>query len=66
MISFEKAGVHFGRGSRIERQLREGSNHRPGRIPRISRLMALAVHYDEQERLLFLKPVLRGCRSCVS
>jgi hypothetical protein len=96
MISIETA-VHFGRGSRTERQLREGTEPVPGRIPRISRLMALALHYDEllrtgvvksladlaelghvsttrishimnllllapeiQERLLFLKPVLRG------
>ena len=96
MIGFEKT-VHFGRGSRTERQLREGAEPPPGRIPRISRLMALAIHYDEllrtgivkslaelaelghvsttrishimnllhlapdiQERLLFLKPVLRG------
>ncbi len=96
MISFERT-VHFGRGSRTERQLREGLEPPPGRIPRISRLMALAIHYDEllrtgvvrtlaelaelghvsttrishimnllhlapeiQERLLFLKPILRG------
>jgi hypothetical protein len=96
MISFETA-VHFGRGSRTERQLREGTEPPTGRVPRISRLMALAIHYDGllqngavkslaqlaelghvsttrishimnllhlapeiQERLLFLKPVLRG------
>jgi hypothetical protein len=46
MISFERT-VHFGRGSRTERQLREGLAPPPGRIPRISRLMALAIHYDE-------------------
>jgi hypothetical protein len=45
MISFEKT-VHFGRGSRSERQLREGSPPLPGGIPRISQLMALAIHYD--------------------
>jgi hypothetical protein len=96
MISFERP-VHFSRGSRTERQLREGASPPPGRIPRISRLMALAIYYDDllrtgvvkslaelaalghvsttrishimnllhlapdiQERLLFLKPVLRG------
>jgi hypothetical protein len=96
MISFEKA-VHFGRGSRTEWKLREGAEPQRGRIPRISRLMALAIYYEEllrsgvvkslaelaelghvsttrishimnllhlapdiQERLLFLKPVLRG------
>lgn len=46
MISSEKA-VHFGRGSRTERKLREGAEPLPGRIPRISRLMALAIHDDE-------------------
>jgi len=46
MIRFEKT-VHFGRGSRTERQLREGAEPPPGRIPRILRLIALAIHYDE-------------------
>lgn len=39
--------VHFRRGSRTERLLHEGSESVPGRIPRISKLMALAIHYDE-------------------
>jgi hypothetical protein len=40
--------VSFGRGRRTERPLREGTPPpAPGRVPRISRLMALALHYDE-------------------
>jgi hypothetical protein len=46
MRSIEKT-VHFGRGSRTQRVLRECAPPAPGRIPRIARLMALAIQYDE-------------------
>jgi len=47
MTTIEKT-VHFGRGKRSEKLLREGEAPSPvGRIPRISRLMALAIQYDE-------------------
>ena len=44
-----EATVHFGRGTRSERIAREGSPPEPprGRVPRIARLMALAIRFDE-------------------
>ncbi|MCK4414404.1 MAG: hypothetical protein KAY32_12755 [Candidatus Eisenbacteria sp.] len=44
--------VHFGYGDRGRRKMRVGRQPRPptiepGRIPRISRLMALAIHFDD-------------------
>jgi alkylated DNA nucleotide flippase Atl1 len=43
--------VHFRKGDRGRRRLRTGATTKPkpvepGRIPRISRLMALAIHFD--------------------
>ncbi len=43
--------VHFGNGERGRRRLRTGAAPKPkalepGRIPRVSRLMALAIHFD--------------------
>jgi hypothetical protein len=46
MTVIEKT-VHFGRGKKTERLLREGEPPLPGRIPRVARLMALAIQYDE-------------------
>ena len=43
--------VHFRTGSRGRKRLRKGAGPvkktDAGRVPRISRLMALAIHYDE-------------------
>lgn len=42
--------VHFGRGSRSEKVVRAGEASLPlpaGRVPRISRMMALAIWFDE-------------------
>ena len=41
--------VHFGRGSRSEKVVRAGEAlpEPPGRVPRISRMMALAIWFDE-------------------
>ena len=49
MTVIEKT-VHFAKGKRTENVLREGEAPPPGRSPRISRLMALAIHYDELMR----------------
>lgn len=41
--------VHFGRGMRSERKLREG-NEKPaptGRIPRVAKLLALAIRFEQ-------------------
>ena len=46
MTVIEKS-VCFGRDKRIERLLREAEQPVPGRIPRVARLMALAIQYDE-------------------
>lgn len=44
-----EATVHFGRGSRSEKVVRAGEEppKPPGRVPRISRMMALAIWFDE-------------------
>jgi hypothetical protein len=42
--------VHFGQGRRSRKELREGEVTTPtsaGRIPRVSRLMALAIRFDQ-------------------
>ena len=49
MITIERK-VHFGQGRRGRKQLRDGKapNSAPaGRIPRVSRLMALAIRLDQ-------------------
>lgn len=44
--------VHFGRGRRREKKLRVGElpPKPPGRIPRITKLMALAIKFDQMIR----------------
>ena len=44
-----EATVHFGRGSRSEKVVRTGKllPEPPSRVPRISRMMALAIWFDE-------------------
>ena len=41
--------VHFGRGRRNKKQLRTGEKPQPvpGRIPRIAKLMALAIRFEQ-------------------
>lgn len=49
MITIERT-VHFGQGRRTRKELREGDATSPapaGRIPRVSRLMALAIRFDQ-------------------
>lgn len=49
MITIER-NVHFGQGRRTRKELREGEATSPvpvGRIPRVSRLMALAIRFDQ-------------------
>lgn len=49
MITIER-NVHFGQGRRTRKELREGDATSPapaGRIPRVSRLMALAIRFDQ-------------------
>jgi hypothetical protein len=49
MITIER-DVHFGQGRRTRKELREGDALSPaatGRIPRVSRLMALAIRFDQ-------------------
>lgn len=49
MITIERK-VHFGQGRRTRKELREGDASCPvpaGRIPRVSRLMALAIRFDQ-------------------
>ena len=49
MITIERT-VHFGQGQRTRKELREGDAPSPapaGRIPRVSRLMALAIRFDQ-------------------
>ena len=49
MITIER-NVHFGQGRRTRKELREGEGPNPapiGRIPRVSRLMALAIRFDQ-------------------
>ncbi len=49
MITIERK-VHFGQGRRTRKELREGEATSPayaGRIPRVSRLMALAIRFDQ-------------------
>lgn len=49
MITIERS-VHFGQGRRTRKELREGeatSSAPAGRIPRVSRLMALAIRFDQ-------------------
>ena len=48
--------VHFRRGAHGQKRLRKGPKPpppvvEPGRVPRISRLMALAIRYDELIRM---------------
>lgn len=48
--------VHFRNGGRGRRRLRAGTQSapppiQPGRIPRVSRLMALAIHFDKLIRM---------------
>jgi hypothetical protein len=46
-----KKKVYFGRGKRSEKVLREGEAPvRRGRVPRISKLMALAITFEELMR----------------
>lgn len=48
MITIERT-VHFGRGRSSRKELRDGKAKKPapvGRIPRVSRLMALAIRFD--------------------
>ena len=52
MITIERK-VHFGQGQRTRKELREGESTPAtpvGRIPRISRLMALAIRLDQMIR----------------
>lgn len=45
--------VHFHRGRRSKKQLRLGEERKsllPGRVPRVSRLMALAIRFDNLVR----------------
>jgi len=44
--------VHFGRGSRNNKQLRTGEKPRPvpGRVPRVAKLMALAIRFEQLVR----------------
>lgn len=49
MITIER-NVHFGQGRRTRKELRDGeatSSAPAGRIPRVSRLMALAIRFDQ-------------------
>ncbi len=49
MITIER-NVHFGHGRRTRKELRQGdapSQAPVGRIPRVSRLMALAIRFDQ-------------------
>ena len=49
MITIER-NVHFGQGRRTRKELRQGDAPIPvpaGRIPRVSRLMALAIRFDQ-------------------
>ena len=49
MITIERK-VHFKRGRRSRKELREGEappSPPPGRVPRVSRLMALAIKFDQ-------------------
>jgi len=49
MITIER-NVHFGKGRRTRKELRVGDETSPapvGRIPRVSRLMALAIRFDQ-------------------
>ena len=49
MITIERK-VHFKRGRRSRKELREGESPSvppPGRVPRVSRLMALAIKFDQ-------------------
>jgi hypothetical protein len=44
-----KSKVHFGRGRRNNKQLRTGEKPQPvpGRIPRVAKLMALAIRFEQ-------------------
>jgi len=44
--------VHFGRGRRNKKQLRTGEKPRPvrGRVPRVAKLMALAIRFEQLVR----------------
>lgn len=49
MITIERK-VHFGQGEHTRKELREGDGPPPvptGRVPRVSRLMALAIRFDQ-------------------
>jgi hypothetical protein len=48
MITFERK-VHFGQGENTRKELRDGETMpwaTGGRVPRVSRLMALAIRFD--------------------
>ena len=42
--------VHFGRGKRSEKKLCPGPEPSPGRVPRIAKLMALALRFEKLVR----------------
>lgn len=49
MITIERT-VHFGKGQRTKKELRDGEAKTPAtavRIPRVSKLMALAIRFDQ-------------------
>jgi hypothetical protein len=49
MITIERT-VHFGQGRRTRKELRQGEAPSPapvGRIPRVARLMALAIRFEQ-------------------
>ena len=50
-LTFE-SDIHFHRGSRGAKAMQQGAAplaiaHEPGRVPRVARLMALAIHFDK-------------------
>src|SRR5262245_25411856 len=59
-----KRKVHFKRGTQGRKQIRQGNKlHQPkSRIPRVSRLMALAIHFDQLLRGRKLKDLAELAR----
>ena len=48
-----RSKIHFGRGRRSRKELRSGEQRKalpPGRVPRVSRLMALAIRFERLVR----------------
>lgn len=47
-----KSKVHFGRGRESRKELRQGPKPEapPGRVPRVARLMALAIRFEQMVR----------------